>query len=64
MKINLLGITDVVNFYITRCADMHSGVIKQQWCMYRDHGKKKLIKRENYYYPTLYLWNKKHKFWI
>lgn len=30
MKINLLGITDVVNFYITRCADMHSGVIKQQ----------------------------------
>lgn len=34
MKINLLGITDVVNFYITRCADMHSNVMKQEWCMY------------------------------
>lgn len=31
MKINLLGITDVVNFYIHgRCADMHSNVMKQQ----------------------------------
>lgn len=40
MKINLLGITDVVNFYITGCADMHSNVMKQEWCMYRDHAKK------------------------
>lgn len=30
MKINLLGITDVVNFDITRCVDMHSNVMKQQ----------------------------------
>lgn len=30
MKINLLGITDVVNFYITWCADMHSNVMKQE----------------------------------
>lgn len=64
MKINLLGITDVVNFYITQCADMHSNVMKQQWCMYRDHGKKNLMKRENYYYPTLYLWDRKHQFWM
>lgn len=39
MKINPQGITDVVYFYITLCADMHSNVMKQEWCMYRDHAK-------------------------
>lgn len=34
MKINLLGITDVVNFYITRCADMHSGEHYETTMMY------------------------------